>query len=167
MDLKRVPVPVPIATVIMALIMIAVLQLTASRASAQDDATTVQNPTIQVDNPDSDVPDWAQPLTAIQFWNFAAAGLAVGGTALALRWIPMPPDEQKRRDVRQVVAFVIGGAVGIFGSYLNGQLNNFQPTIANVVYVVGIAWMGYEKIPGVKPLAATIEGKSVTTLTNT
>lgn len=124
-------------------------------------------PTITVDNPDSNLPDWSQTMTPLQFWTVAAGGISTGLTAFALRWIPIPTDPKKAKDVRQVTAFGCAGAVGLIGAYLNGNLNDWQPTISGIVYVAGLAWLMYEKIPGINPVAKTIEGRAAPTLTNT
>lgn len=121
---------------------------------------TIDQPQIAVDNPDSVLPDGVTQLTALQTWQLIAAGIATGLTGLALRWIPMPRAKDKREDARKAVAFGVAVVVALIGAALNGDLDSWQPSVAGFVYIAGISYYCYDKIPGIKPIANKIEGRS-------
>ena len=121
---------------------------------------TIEEPEIAVDNPDSKLPDDFTTLTALQMWQLLAAGIATGATGFLLRWIPMPVNPDKREDLRKGVSFGVAAVIALIGAWLAGDLDNWQPTTAGIVYVAGLSWFAYSKIPFIKPVANAIEGRS-------
>ena len=129
-------------------------------AVVSSDEPTIEQSTIEVDNPDSKVPDQLTAMSALQMWQLIAAGIATGLTGLALRWVPMPRAKDKREDVRKAVAFGVAVIVAVIGAGLNGDLDSWQPSVAGLGYIAIISWFAYEKIPLVKPAAHAVEGRA-------
>ena len=119
---------------------------------------TIEEPTIGVDSPDSNIPDFLTKMTPPQAWHFAAGGIATALTSVGLRWIPLPKNPDKRSDARTVVAFGSSLVVGVGGAALNGELVNWQPSLTGVIYILGTALLLYEKVPYIKASVRKLEG---------